>query len=323
MSKYILDFEKPIKQLDDKINSLIESSSNSGIDASQSIKNLQDQLNREKNTIYSNLSRWNKVEIARHPDRPHFIDYINNIIDDWIELHGDRKYADDSSIMSGFGKINNNKYAIIGQEKGRNTKEKVYRNFGMARPEGYRKALRIMKLAEKFKIPILTFIDTPGAYPGIGAEERGQSEAIASNLFNMSLLNVPIISIVIGEGASGGALAIGLTDRILCLEYSWYSVISPEGCASILFSDIGKNKEAAESLQLTSDDLYKLNISDQIIPEPLGGAHHNPSEVYQSVKTIITNEMKYLNKLSTKELLKLRMEKYNNMGIYTNSKNEV
>ena len=316
MSKYILEFEKSIKLIDDKIRSLLESSNNSGINVDDTINTLNAQLEREKKLIYSNLSRWNKVEIARHQDRPHFIDYLTNIVDDWLELHGDRKYADDSSMICGFGKINNKKVAIIGQEKGRKTKDKLFRNFGMAKPEGYRKALRIMKLAEKFKLPILTFIDTPGAYPGIGAEQRGQSQAIADNLFNMSLIKVPMISIIIGEGASGGALAIGLTDKILCLENSWYSVISPEGCASILFGDTAKNKEAADSLQLTSEDLFNLNIADRIIPEPLGGAHHNPSEVYKNVKEFLSTEINYLRKLSIKDLIENRMNKYNNIGTY-------
>ena len=314
MSKYTLEFEKSIKLLDDKITSIKESTSSSGINADDTLNSLEAQLLREKEIVYSNLSRWNKVEIARHKDRPHFIDYIDNIVDNWLELHGDRKYADDPSIICGFGKISNQKFAIIGQEKGRKTKDKLFRNFGMAKPEGYRKALRIMRLAEKFKIPIVTFIDTPGAYPGIGAEERGQSEAIANNLFNMSSINVPMISIIIGEGASGGALAIGLTDKILCLEHSWYSVISPEGCASILFGDTAKNKEAADSLQLTSEDLFKLNISDKIIPEPLGGAHHNPKVVYDRVKESILSEVKYLLKMSKKELLESRLNKYNNIG---------
>tara|TARA_B100000965_G_scaffold400064_1_gene421289 strand:+ start:185 stop:1144 length:960 start_codon:yes stop_codon:yes gene_type:complete len=316
MSKYILEFEKSIKLIDDKIISLLESSNNSGINVDDTINTLKAQLEREKKLIYSNLSRWNKVEIARHQDRPHFTDYLSNIVDDWLELHGDRKYSDDSSMICGFGKINDKKVAIIGQEKGRKTKDKLFRNFGMAKPEGYRKALRIMKLAEKFKLPILTFIDTPGAYPGIGAEERGQSQAIADNLFNMSLIKVPMISFIIGEGASGGALAIGLTDKILCLENSWYSVISPEGCASILFGDTSKNKEAADSLQLTSEDLFNLNIADRIIPEPLGGAHHNPSEVYKNVKEILLTEIDYLQKLNIKDLIENRMNKYNNIGTF-------
>ena len=314
MSKYILEFEKSIKLLDDKIKSISESSSTSGISADETINSLKAQLQREKEIVYSNLTRWNRVEIARHQDRPHFTDYINNIVDDWLELHGDRKFADDHSMICGFGIIDGQKYGIIGQEKGRKTKDKLYRNFGMSKPEGYRKALRIMKLSEKFKIPIVTFIDTPGAYPGIGAEERGQSQAIADNLFNMSLIKVPLISIIIGEGASGGALAIGLTDKILCLENSWYSVISPEGCASILFGDTAKNIQAADSLRVTSEDLFTLNIADRVIAEPLGGAHHNPIEVYDNVKEALTNEVKYLLKLSKKELIENRLSKYNSMG---------
>ena len=314
MSKYILEFEKSIKSLDDKIKSISESSNSSGISADETISSLKAQLQREKEIVYSNLSRWNRVEIARHQDRPHFIDYINNIVEDWLELHGDRKYSDDHSMICGFGIISGQKFGIIGQEKGRKTKDKLYRNFGMSKPEGYRKALRIMKLSEKFNLPIVSFIDTPGAYPGIGAEERGQSQAIADNLFNMSLIKVPLISIVIGEGASGGALAIGLTDKILCLENSWYSVISPEGCASILFGDTTKNIEAADSLRVTSEDLFSLNIADRIIPEPLGGAHHNPNEVYDNVKEALSIEIKYLLKLSKKDLLEKRLNKYNNIG---------
>lgn len=314
MSKYILEFEKSIKSLDDKIKSISESSNSSGISADETISSLKAQLQREKEIVYSDLSRWNRVEIARHQDRPHFIDYVNNIVEDWLELHGDRKYSDDHSMICGFGIISGQKFGIIGQEKGRKTKDKLYRNFGMSKPEGYRKALRIMKLSEKFNLPIISFIDTPGAYPGIGAEERGQSQAIADNLFNMSLIKVPLISIVIGEGASGGALAIGLTDKILCLENSWYSVISPEGCASILFGDTTKNIEAADSLRVTSEDLFNLNIADRIIPEPLGGAHHNPNEVYDNVKEALSIEIKYLLKLSKKDLLEKRFNKYNNIG---------
>ena len=304
--------------IEDKIRKLSSTSDATGMDNSESIKILQIELEREISNTYSNLSRWQKVELARHPSRPHALDFINNITSDWIELHGDRKFADDNSIVSGFGIINNIKFAIIGQEKGRNTKDKVFRNFGMTKPEGYRKALRIMKLAEKFNLPILTLIDTPGAYPGIGAEERGQAQAIADNLLQMSTLNVPIISLVIGEGASGGALAIGLSDKIICLENSWYSVISPEGCATILFGDTEKNKEAAESLRVTSLDLFDMNIADKIIDEPLGGIHHNPMIVYKETINIITNEVKFLLKKSKKDLLDERMSKYNNIGVFTN-----
>jgi acetyl-CoA carboxylase carboxyl transferase subunit alpha len=317
MSKYILDFEKSIRSIEDKIIS-IENSTNKNDLANNTLISLRSQLDREIVNTYSNLSRWQKVQLARHPNRPHAIDYIKHIVQDWLELHGDRKFSDDKSIITGFGYINNIKCAIIAQEKGKNTKDRLFRNFGMPKPEGYRKALRIMKLAEKFHLPVITLIDTPGAYPGIGAEERGQSQAIADNLLNMSLLKVPIISLVIGEGASGGALAIGLSDRILCLENSWYSVISPEGCASILFGDTSKNKEAAESLKLTSEDLYELNIADIIIDEPVGGIHHNPSEVYIKVVDILCKEINYLTKLSVKDLINQRMNKYDNIGKFLN-----
>jgi len=316
MSKFILEFEQPLKELNDRIIQAKSLGSNSNINNEELIKSLESQLLREKNNIYSNLTRWQKVEIARHPLRPHASDYINNITSEWIEVHGDRKYSDDKAIISGFGMIDNNKYAIIGQEKGRTTKDKLKHNFGMAKPEGYRKALRIMELAEKFNLPIISFIDTPGAYPGIGAEERGQSQAIADNLFKMSTLDVPIISIVIGEGASGGALAIGLADRIICLEYSWYSVISPEGCASILFGDPSFNKEAAELLKVNSRDLFDMNIADKIINEPLGGAHNDEYMVYNSVKDVINSEYKYLKSLSKTKLIDERIKKYNNIGVF-------
>ena len=295
MSQFTLDFEKPLKELHERILHAKSTDSSTGIDNSELIKSLELQLSREKNNIYTNLNRWQKVEIARHPMRPHSSDYIKNIVKDWFEIHGDRKYSDDKAIIAGFGYINNVKFAIIGQEKGRNTKDKLKHNFGMSKPEGYRKALRVMKLAEKFNLPILSLIDTPGAYPGIGAEERGQSQAIADNLFKMSTLEVPIISLVIGEGASGGALAIGLADRIICLEYSWYSVISPEGCASILFGDPSFNKDAAEMLKVNSRDLFDMNIADKIINEPLGGVHNDENIVFKDVTEVILNEHKYLN----------------------------
>ena len=316
MSQYTLEFEKPLKELHDRIIHAKSLNSSSGVNNEDLIKSLESQLLREKNNIYSNLSRWQKVEVARHPMRPHSSDYIKNITTEWVEIHGDRKYSDDKAIIAGFGIVDNIKYAIIGQEKGRTTKEKLKHNFGMSKPEGYRKALRVMKLAEKFNLPIISFIDTPGAYPGIGAEERGQSQAIADNLFEMSTLTVPIISIVIGEGASGGALAVGLADRIICLEYSWYSVISPEGCASILFGDPSYNKDAAELLKVNSRDLFDMNIADKIINEPLGGAHNDEFMVYNSVKDVIVNEYKYLKSLSKSKLVEERIKKYNNIGVY-------
>jgi len=290
MSKYILEFEKPIKKIEDEIQALKISSVSTGINVDDKLNDLYDKLNQEYVNIYSNLTRWQKVELARHNDRPHTSDYIKLIADNWIELHGDRKYADDPSILAGIAIINKKRFIIIGHEKGRGTKDKLYRNFGMAKPEGYRKALRIMKLGEKFNLPIVTLIDTPGAYPGIGAEERGQAQAIADNLFHMSSIEVPIISIVIGEGASGGALAIGLADKIFCLENTWYSVISPEGCASILFHDTTKAKDAANSMKVSSDDLLEMGIADKIINEPLGGAHNNYKEMASILKNVILEE---------------------------------
>jgi acetyl-CoA carboxylase carboxyl transferase subunit alpha len=314
MSQFTLEFETPLKDLHDRI--VYAKSLSTSIKNTELINSLESQLSREKNNIYSNLNRWQKVEIARHPMRPHSSDYIKNITSEWIEIHGDRKFSDDKAIITGFGMIDNIKYAIIGQEKGRTTKEKLMHNFGMSKPEGYRKSLRLMELAEKFNLPVISLIDTPGAYPGIGAEERGQSQAIADNLFRMSTLSVPIISIVIGEGASGGALAIGLADRIICLEYSWYSVISPEGCASILFGDSSYNKQAAEMLKVNSRDLFDMNIADKIIDEPLGGAHNDEFIVYNSVKNVINSECKYLKSLSKKDLVDERFKKYNNIGVY-------
>ena len=314
MSKFILEFEKPIKKIEDEIQDLKSSSISTGINVDDKLKVLQNKLNEEYIEIYSNLTRWQKVELARHSERPHTLDYIKLITDDWIELHGDRKYADDPSIISGVATIDDKRFIIIGHEKGRGTKDKLFRNFGMAKPEGYRKALRIMKLGEKFNIPIITFIDTPGAYPGIGAEERGQAQAIADNLFNMSLINVPIISIVIGEGASGGALAIGLADKIFCLENTWYSVISPEGCASILFHDTAKAKDAANSMKVSSDDLLEMGIADMIIDEPLGGAHNNYNEMANILKSVILKESQKLLAISKEDLIKNRMDKYNNIG---------
>ena len=314
MSKYILEFEKPIKKIEDEIQALKTSSVSTGINVDDKLNDLYDLLNEEYVRIYSNLTRWQKVELARHNNRPHSSDYINLITDNWLELHGDRKFADDPSILAGIGIINNKRFIIIGHEKGRGTKDKLYRNFGMAKPEGYRKALRVMKLGEKFNLPIVTLIDTPGAYPGIGAEERGQAQAIADNLFNMSSIEVPIISIVIGEGASGGALAIGLADKIFCLENTWYSVISPEGCASILFHDTTKAKDAANSMKVSSDDLLEMGIADKIISEPLGGAHNNYNEMANILKNTILDETNILLKLSKKELIENRMNKYDNIG---------
>jgi acetyl-CoA carboxylase carboxyl transferase subunit alpha len=314
MSKYILDFEGPLRKLEEKIESLHSMSMKTGVDVTSSIQQLEVELLAKKTSIYDNLSRWERVQLARHPKRPYSSDYIKRITDEWIELHGDRYFNDDTAIIGGIGKISGESFVIIGQEKGRGTKNKLYRNFGMPRPEGYRKALRLMKLAEKFNIPILTIIDTIGAYPGLGAEERGQAEAIARNLFEMARLNVPIISFVIGEGASGGALGVGVADRLLCFENTWYSVISPEGCASILFRDATRAPEAADSMKVTAQDLFDLGIADKIISEPDGGAHLNYDESAIIMKDVVLEEYAALKTKSNKQLIDDRMEKYEKMG---------
>ena len=314
MNEYILNFELPLKKIIDKIKSLKESSLSTGIDVNESLNKLEKQLLEEKKEIYSNLSRWQILEVARHPNRPHSSDYIKSITDNWIEFHGDRKYSDDKAIIAGIGQIDSKSIMIIAQEKGRGTKNKLKRNFGMTRPEGYRKALRLMKLAEKFNIPILTLIDTPGAYPGIGAEERGQAEAIARNIFEMSTLKVPIISIVIGEGASGGALAIGICDKLLCMENTWFSVISPEGCASILFKDSSKAMNAADAMKVTSYDLLEMKIADSIIKEPLGGANTNYNKAAKNLKIAFLSSLNEINNYSSEELINNRIIKYDKMG---------
>ena len=314
MSKYILDFEGPLLKLEEKIESLHSMSMKTGVDVTSSIQQLEVELLAKKTSIYDNLSRWERVQLARHPKRPYSSDYIERITDEWIELHGDRYFSDDTAIIGGIGKISGESFVIIGQEKGRGTKNKLYRNFGMPRPEGYRKALRLMKLAEKFNIPVLTIIDTIGAYPGLGAEERGQAEAIARNLFEMARLNVPIISFVIGEGASGGALGVGVADRLLCFENTWYSVISPEGCASILFRDATRAPEAADSMKVTAQDLFDLGIADKIISEPDGGAHLNYDESAIIMKDVVLEEYAALTTKTSEQLIDDRMEKYEKMG---------
>ena len=316
MSKYILEFEKPLKDIEEKIESLRKTAVNTGVDVSDGILDLQDELREQQKNIYRNLSRWQRVQLARHPNRPHSTDYISGISDFFFELHGDRKYADDKSVVCGIGRIKDLNVVFIGQEKGRGTKEKLFRNFGMMRPEGYRKALRIMKLAEKFSMPIISFIDTPGAYPGIGAEERGQAEAIAANLLYMSNIKVPTLSIVIGEGASGGALGIGLRDKIICFENTWYSVISPEGCASILFRDTNLAKKAADSMKVTANDLKMFDIADHVIIEPLGGVHLDYKYAFKELENLL---IKYIDELTVKtvdDLIKNRHEKYQSIGVW-------
>ena len=316
MNKYILEFEKPLKIIEDKIESLRNTAIHTGVDVSDGIIALQEELNQQKHSIYSNLSRWQRVQIARHPERPHSIDFINAISDFFFEIHGDRKYADDKSVICGIGRVSNLNIVFIGQEKGRGTKDKVFRNFGMMKPEGYRKALRVMKIAEKFSMPIVTFIDTPGAYPGIGAEERGQAEAIADNLIYMSKIKTPILSIVIGEGASGGALGIGLTDKIICFENTWYSVISPEGCASILFRDTELAEKAADSMKITANDLKLFNIADHVIPEPIGGIHLDYSYAFEECKKNIIEYITDLKSIDTESLIRDRHKKYQNIGVW-------
>ncbi len=314
MSNYTLDFESPLREIEDKIDSMKSTGIKTGIDVTEAVQNLEEQLTNEKKILYKNLSRWERVQLARHPKRPYSSDYISRITDYWFELHGDRYFSDDPAMICGIAIINNLKLMIISQEKGRGTKTKLFRNFGMARPEGYRKALRLMKLAEKYNIPVLTLIDTPGAYPGLGAEERGQAEAIARNLFEMAKLRVPIINIVIGEGASGGALGIGVGDKTLCFENTWYSVISPEGCATILFRDASRAPEAADSMMVTAKDLKEMGIADTIMPEPIGGTHQDYDKSAETLKDAILESFSELNKIDPDKRIENRIEKYEKMG---------
>jgi len=310
-----LDFEKPIVELEKKIQELKNFISEKKIDLSSEVRRLEDKLEHLKKDTYSSLTAWQRVQLARHPQRPYALDYINILMSDFIEIHGDRAFADDKAIVCGFARLDNQKIVVIGHQKGRDTKENLKRNFGCAHPEGYRKALRMMQLAEKFGLPIVIFIDTPGAYPGIGAEERGQSQAIALNLREMVGITVPIIAIVIGEGGSGGALGIGVADKVCVLENAYYSVISPEGCAAILWKDGAKAPEATEVLKLTAQDLLKRGIIDEIIPEPLGGAHRDVQKMAQDLKEAINRNLEELDALSEEELLKSRYRKFRNMGV--------
>ena len=313
--KYYLDFEEPLRILDEEIHlkeAIIEPSK----DNTKEVTILLEKRSKKINEIHLSLNRWQRVQLARHPDRPFSKDYIDLIFTDFVELHGDRLFADDPAVICGIAKLDHKKVVIIAQQKGRNTKDNLYRNFGMMRPEGYRKALRIMKLAEKFNLPVVTFMDTPGAFPGIGAEERGQGEAIARNLLNMSSLKVPIVSIVIGEGASGGALGIGVCDSFLMMQNTWYSVISPEGCASILFRDATKAEEAAEALKVIPDDLVKMGICDKIIQEPNGGAHRDIKSSSQNLKASILGEITELESVDPPSFIDLRIQKYDKLGVY-------
>ena len=312
-----LDFELPLKELKDQLDKCTLIGDESKVDVRDTCKKLKLKIEKTKKKIYSNITPWQRVQLSRHPSRPYTLDYINDMTNNnFLELHGDRNISDDKAMIGGLGKIDDQSFMFIGQQKGYNIKTRQYRNFGMANPEGYRKALRLMKLAEKFSIPVVTFIDTPGAYPGIEAEEKGQAEAIARNLFEMFNLKTQIICIVIGEGASGGALGIGIGDKIMMLENTWYSVISPESCSSILWRSWDFKEKAAEVLKLTPYDMKKNKLIDKIIKEPLGGAHQNTNKVFNTVKKEIYQTYKELNKLSITKILEMRSNRFTSMGVF-------
>ncbi|MBW1294553.1 acetyl-CoA carboxylase carboxyltransferase subunit alpha [Aquimarina litoralis] len=312
-----LEFELPIKELEEQFQKACAIGEESDVDVTDTCKQIEKKLNETKKEIYKNLTAWQRVQLSRHPSRPYTLDYINAICgDSFLELHGDRNVKDDKAMIGGLGKIGDQSYMFIGQQKGFNTKTRQYRNFGMANPEGYRKALRLMKSAEKFGIPVVSFIDTPGAYPGLEAEERGQGEAIARNILEMTRLKVPIIVIIIGEGASGGALGIGVGDKVLMLENSWYSVISPENCSSILWRSWEQKEIAAEALKLTAKDSAKLKVVDEIVREPLGGAHSDRENTFKAVRDKIVSSFEEMKNLSPEELVEKRMDKYANMGVF-------
>jgi acetyl-CoA carboxylase carboxyl transferase subunit alpha len=312
-----LDFELPIKELEEQLDKCMVIGEESDVDVTETCKQIEKKLTDTRKEIYKNLTAWQRVQLSRHPNRPYTLDYIKAICGDtFLELHGDRTVKDDKAMIGGLGKIGDQSYMFIGQQKGYNTKTRQYRNFGMANPEGYRKALRLMKSAEKFQVPVVCLIDTPGAYPGIEAEERGQGEAIARNILEMTRLKVPIIVVIIGEGASGGALGIGVGDKVLMLENTWYSVISPESCSSILWRSWEYKERAAEALKLTATDMKKLKLIDEIVREPAGGAHSNREKTFEIVKNKIAMHYEQLQKLSPKELVNQRMEKYAQMGVF-------
>ncbi|MCK5705915.1 MAG: acetyl-CoA carboxylase carboxyltransferase subunit alpha [Cyclobacteriaceae bacterium] len=311
----LLDFEKPIVELDEKIADMKSLAEQSGVDVSDAIKALEEKLQKLKKETYSNLTRWQRVQLSRHQDRPYTLDYIYELTDDFVELHGDRNVGDDKAMIGGFGNVGGQTIMFVGQQKGRNTKQRQERNFGMANPEGYRKALRLFKLAEKFNKPIVTLIDTPGAYPGLEAEERGQAEAIARNLREMSVLKVPVICIIIGEGASGGAIGIGVGDKVFMLENTWYSVISPESCSSILWRSWDFKEQAAEALKLTAKDMTAFGLVDGIIKEPLGGAHTNLKWQVNQIKETILKNIKELQALPVEKMIENRINKICAMGV--------
>lgn len=318
--RHWLEFEKPAEEIEKKIEELKAYQSDGEVKSADEIAKLEKKVKSILKEIYGKLSPSQVTLVARHPDRPYTVDYIQNMFEEFMELHGDRCFKDDPAIVGGLARFEGEPVIVLGHQKGRNTKEKVLRNFGMPNPEGYRKALRLMELAERFNIPIFTFIDTPGAYPGIGAEERGQSEAIATNLQKMSTLKVPIITTVIGEGGSGGALAIGVADKVVMLEFSTYSVISPEGCAAILWKDGTKADLAAKALKIDAAGLLKLGVIDKIVKEPIGGAHREPATTYKSLKAVLSAVLKDLNSMSREELVEARYKKFCSMGIFSESK---
>lgn len=312
-----LEFEQPIKELEEQLEKCSVIGKESNVDVTNTCKQIEKKLTETRKDIYKNLTAWQRVQLSRHPNRPYTLDYIHAICGDtFLELHGDRNVKDDKAMIGGLGKIDDQSFMFIGQQKGYNTKTRQYRNFGMANPEGYRKALRLMKSAEKFDIPVVAFIDTPGAYPGLEAEERGQGEAIARNILEMTRLKVPIIVVIIGEGASGGALGIGVGDKVLMLENTWYSVISPESCSSILWRSWEFKEQAADALKLTAKDMKKQKLIDHIVKEPLGGAHSNREKTFETVKKEISAAYDEFKNLSPEELVKNRMDKYSDMGVY-------
>ena len=317
MVNNLLEFEKPLAELERRIGELkLMDVEQPGVDLSDDIARLEKKLNKMRHDVYSNLSRWQKTQIARHPQRPYTLDYINVLMEDFVELHGDRTFADDRSIVGGVAWFNGKPVMVLGHQKGRNTKEKVERNFGMPHPEGYRKALRLMKMAERFNLPIITLVDTPGAFPGIGAEERGQAEAIARNLIEMADLTVPVVTVVTGEGGSGGALALAVSNRVMMLENSIYSVISPEGCAAILWKSQDYAKDAAEAMKLTAQDSFDNGIIDGIIPEPLGGAHREPEVTAKTMGASIQEQLEILSSMGPEELVRDRWSKFRRMGVF-------
>ena len=317
MKIYTLEFEKPITELEQTLEDLKKQATEQNIDLSAQIHSIEEKLEATKREVFTHLTPWQRVQLARHPKRPYMLDYLQRVATDFIELHGDRRFADDHAIVGGLATIDERRVMVIGQQKGRDTKENLMRNFGSPHPEGYRKALRLMRLAEKFDVPVVTFIDTPGAYPGVGAEERHIAEAIAVNLREMMVLKTPLLAVVIGEGGSGGALGIGVCDRVLILENAYYSVISPEGCAAILWKDRANAAQAAAALKITAKDLLELDVVDEIIPEPLGGAHKNYDETAATLKKAILKNLDKICEMKMSDLLEARYKKYRKMGVFT------